>query len=132
MFHAIGSKEIIAASIIAFAIGCACLFRSEQPPAQATVCGFVTNQYTFFPGDYVCAVINVTNTSRYSLSCSLVGEHRIEGRTGHTGPLAPMKPYYAFREGAFKRTILPSHSGFSFEALVFRNVTNQITLKFYS
>jgi hypothetical protein len=113
--------KAIAVGVIAFVVAWACS-RSAHPDVSLVVRGFVTNSYTFFPGEYVCAIIDVTNASKHPLACFHRSEHQC-----HMGSRIP-KSYYSYREGGFRSRGLSPRSGFSFEAVVSRDTTNEITV----
>ncbi len=97
-------------------------------PAAKVVRGFITNHYTVFQGDYVCAIIDVTNMStREFVSLPMSWQNFLVRDIPCTqSPNA----YFASRGGGLEAHTVSGHSGFSFEALVRRDATNEATLCF--
>jgi hypothetical protein len=112
-----------------FAINVAIGLNTTRPPVSLVLRGFVTNQNQFFlrdktNPDYICAIIDVTNTGNRTFYCYANTSGHIPGR------LERPKAYLASREGGFYSDYLNPHSGFSFETLVDRNTTNQVSMGF--
>ena len=115
-------KMTIALAVLALALVCTFSLVDTRPAERLVVRGFTTNRYTFFPGDYVCAIIELTNASDHELFIFHTDESR------HQGDFQTPQPYYALREGGFPSVSVRAHSGFRFETAVLREHTNQITL----
>ena len=121
-------KSILAIAALAILLAWA-LPRAGSPPSMA-VRSFVTNRYTFFPGDYVYAVIDVTNASRRTfVSCSQRAEpFDVLWETSGTGWFPPSTGWFVPPHGSLSIHQMLPHSSFSFNALVWRGGTNQVSL----